>query len=194
VPLIVALVIVAFPLLTPFLASVNPALIGILVYGFEEQILIVAVPLFLGLLWNQWAGGASGFILGSIYALDYSHQYLLGKVFAIVRGDSFSGGFFGGGGDSILLGYLVSAMLIGYLAGSLNKGSDNFFRMIISGLVAAATGALLLFLSYHLSPLNVVTGPFGLFLTVVPRLLFAILIPVFAKLFMWFNIVPKTAS
>jgi riboflavin transporter FmnP len=80
VPLIVALVIVVFPLLTPFLASVNPALIGILVYGLEEQILIVAIPLFLGLLWNQWAGGASGFILGSIYALDYSHQYLLGNV------------------------------------------------------------------------------------------------------------------
>lgn len=192
VPLIVALVIVAFPLLTPFLASINPALIGILVWGLEEQILIVAIPLFLGLLWNQWAGGASGFILGSIYALSYSHQYLLGNVFAIVRGDSFSGGFFGGGSDSILLGYLVSAMLIGYLAGSLNKGSDNFLRMLISGLVAATTGALLLFLSYHLSPLNVVTGPFGLFLTVVPRLLFAIIIPVVAKIFMWFDIVPKT--
>lgn len=190
----IALVIVAFPLLTPFLSSVNPALIGILVYELEEQILIVAIPLFLGLLWNQWTGGASGFILGSIYALDYSHQYLLGNVFAIVRGDSFSGGFFGGGGGSILLGYLVSAMLIGYLAGSLQKGSDNFFRMIISGLVAVTTGALLLFLSYHFSPLNVVTGPFGLFLTVFPRMLFAIIIPIVAKVFMWFNIALKPAS
>lgn len=194
VPVIVALVIIVFPQLTPFLASVNPVLIGILVYGLEEQILLVAIPLFLGLLWNQWAGGAGGFILGSIYALSYSHQYLLGNVFAMVRGDSLSGGFFGGGGDSILIGYLVSAMLIGYLAGSLNKRSDNFLRMIISGLIAATTGALLLFLSYHFSPLNVVTGPFGLFLTVVPRMLFAVLVPVFAKVFMWFDIAPKQTS
>jgi len=72
VPLIVGFIIIAFPLSQPLLRQINPALIGILVFGLEEQILIVAVPMLFGLLWNQWAGGASGFLLGSNYALWYA--------------------------------------------------------------------------------------------------------------------------
>jgi hypothetical protein len=55
VPLIVGFIIIAFPLSQPLLRQINPALIGILVFGLEEQILIVAVPMLFGLLWNQWA-------------------------------------------------------------------------------------------------------------------------------------------
>ncbi len=35
----------------------------ILVNGFAEMI-ILGIPLVLGLLWNKWAGGAAGFIMG----------------------------------------------------------------------------------------------------------------------------------
>jgi len=41
VPLIVGFIIIAFPLSQPLLRQINPALIGILVFGLEEQILIV---------------------------------------------------------------------------------------------------------------------------------------------------------
>src|SRR3989304_7114991 len=96
VPLIVGFVIIAFPLSQPLLMQINPALIGILVFGLEEQILIVAVPMLFGLLWNRWAGGASGFLLGSIYALWYA-----------IYGISTPGWT----NDVSLLGYLVSAMM-----------------------------------------------------------------------------------
>jgi hypothetical protein len=178
-PLIVALVIIAFPASSSVLASINPALIGILVYGFEEVIMLAAIPLFLGLLWNQWAGGVSGFMLGSLYAIQYA---LLGT------------GTPGWSSDISLLGYVVSAMLIGYMAGALNKKSDNFYRMVIAGLIATITGALVLFLTYQLSSYALVTGPFGLFLTVVPRITAAVLCPVFAKIFIRFDLKPKQTS
>lgn len=193
-PLIVALLIIGFPLLTPFLQSINPALIGIVGFGFAEVLLIAAIPLLFGLLWNRWAGGISGFLLGSIYSLWYSHRFLIINVFG---GDQDSFGGFGGGfggGDLILLGYLVSAMLIGYIAGALNKRSDHFIRMIVSALIAATTGSLLLFLTYQFDPLNVVTGTYGFLLTVGPRIALAIVIPILAKLFMWFDITPKQAK
>ncbi|MEM3050876.1 MAG: hypothetical protein QXJ40_02165 [Candidatus Bathyarchaeia archaeon] len=41
----------------------------------EEMVVIVAVPLLLGLVWNRWAGGASGFLLGSIYAMWFQVKY-----------------------------------------------------------------------------------------------------------------------
>ncbi len=41
----------------------------------QELLVIVAVPLLLGLAWNKWAGGASGFIMGSIYALYWADSY-----------------------------------------------------------------------------------------------------------------------
>ena len=40
----------------------------ILTSGFAEMI-ILGIPLVLGLLWNKWAGGAAGFIMGGMYYL-----------------------------------------------------------------------------------------------------------------------------
>jgi hypothetical protein len=59
----------------------------------------------LGLLWNQWAGGASGFILGT-FMHYWSNSY---------------NGMAGSGTD---MAYILSAMLIGYMAGALNKHSE----------------------------------------------------------------------
>ncbi|MFW6111337.1 MAG: hypothetical protein ACOC6H_04795, partial [Thermoproteota archaeon] len=180
--------------LTPFLRSINPALIGIVGFGLIKIILIAAIPLFFGLLWNRWAGGISGFLLGSIYALSESHKYLVINVFGGDQGSfgGFGGGF--GGGDLILLGYLVSAMLMGYMAGALNKSSNYFLRMLVSSLIAAVTGGLLLFLTHQFDPLNVVTGPFGFLVTVGSRIALAIIVPILAKIFMWFDITPKQVN
>src|SRR4030065_2219789 len=136
VPLIVGLIIIAFPLSQPLVMQINPALIGILVFGLEEQILIVAVPMLFGLLWNRWAGGASGFLLGSIYALWYA---IYGA-----RTPGWSS-------DISLLGYCGSGMLIGYIAGALNKHSYTFSRMLFSGVVAGVFGALFLWVPLQLS-------------------------------------------
>ncbi len=177
VPFIVGLVILAFPLSQPLLRQINPALIGILVFGFEEQILIVAVPMLFGLMWSRWAGGASGFLLGSIYALWYS-------IYGI-RTQGWTS-------DISLLGYCVSGMLIGYVAGALNKQSHTFSRMLFSGIVAGVAGALFLWIPLQLSAFHAVTGPFGFFITITPRITFGIIIPVFAKIFHWFGVTPKT--
>jgi len=176
VPFIVGLIIIAFPLSQPLLRQINPALIGILVFGLEEQILIVAVPMILGLLWNQWAGGASGFLLGSIYALWYA---------------IYGGRTPGWSSDISLLGYCVSGMLIGYIAGALNKRSSAFSRLLFSGIVAGIAGALFLWIPLQLSNFHTVTGSFGFFITIVPRITFGIIIPIFAKIFIWFGITPK---
>ena len=60
-----------------------------------ELVVIVGVPLALGLLWNQWAGGASGFLMGTFYALFWASSF---------QGISGSG--------TVLLAYILSPMLI----------------------------------------------------------------------------------
>jgi hypothetical protein len=155
--------------------------VGGVVFGItmelEELTVIVAVPLILGLVWNQWAGGASGFIMGSIYALYWADSY-----------HSPMGGNFAGSG-TVLLAYILSAMLIGYMAGALNKRSENFRRMLIAGVTAGTIGGILLFAVFQLSPANVVTGIDGLLLTVLARTACGLIIPVIAKVFMWYGVV-----
>lgn len=142
----------------------------------EELLVIAAVPLTLGLVWNQWAGGASGFLMGSIYALYWADSY-----------HSPMGGNFAGAG-TVLVAYILSAMLIGYIAGALNKRSENFGRMLIAGVTAATIGGILLFAIFQLSPANVITGIDGLLLTVLSRTACGLIIPVIAKVFMWYGI------
>jgi hypothetical protein len=131
IPTIVCLVIIWFPLNERTLASINPAFQGIFVYGVQEVIIIVAIPMMLGLAWNKWAGGASGFLLGSIYALWYG---LYGGTMSPTWVHNIS-----------LLGYLLSAMLIGYMAGALNQKSTKLSRLLFSGFTAALAGGLFLF-------------------------------------------------
>ncbi len=176
VPVVVALIIVGIsklPSLVGFQSDSGGIVIGIVMELFELT-LIVVVPLMLGLVWNQWAGGASGFLMGSFYALYWANSF-----------HSVSGS------GTVLLAYVVSAMLIGYMAGALNKRSDDFKRMIISGVVATAIGGILLFGVFQLSSANVVTGLDGLLFTVLPRMAVGALIPVVAKVFVWYGIVRK---
>ena len=184
VPLIVALVIIAFPVyLRPALHSIDPSMTleSIFVFGFEEAILVIGIPLLLGLLWNQWAGGAAGFILGSIYALTTFQIYGL-------FGDS----------NFYLLGYVLSGMLIGYIAGVLNKGSSSFLRMLVSGLVAAIIGGLFVYLGMLLpgQPINMAAPDYAysFFLTILPRIVYGIVVPIIAKFFNMFGVSPRRMS
>ena len=184
VPLIVALVIIAFPVyLRPALHEIDPSMTleSILILGLEEAILIVGVPMLLGLLWNQWAGGASGFLLGSIYAITTFQ----------INGLSGDKQFF-------LLGYVLSAMLIGYMAGALNKGSYSFLRMLIAGLAAAIIGGLFAYLCMLLpgQPINMAAPDYAysLLLTLLPRIIYGIIIQIIAKVFTWFGLTPRKMS
>ncbi len=166
IPTIVCLVIIWFPLNQRTFASINPAFQGIFVFGTQEVIMIVAVPLLVGLLMNKWAGGVAGFLLGSIYALWY--------------------GLYGAMSPSwvhniSLLGYLVSSMLIGYMAGALNQKSTKLSRLLFSGLTAALVGGLFLFLTEQQAKPVMVYGEYGFFVTMTPRLVFGIVVPLIAK-------------
>jgi hypothetical protein len=176
VPVIVVLVIVGLSRLGSLFGMESFGVVIGIISEIEEMVIIVGVPLLLGLVWNRWAGGASGFIVGSLYALYWADQF----------NRSYTTGFHVGAG-TLLLGYVVSAMFIGYTAGALNKRSEDFKRMIISGLIAGTIGGLLLFGTFQLSPVNVVTGLEGFLLTVLPRVACGVIIPVIAKVFMWYG-------
>ncbi len=169
VPVLVVLLIVAISRLGSLFGHGFGIVTGITM-ELQELVVIAAVPLLLGLVWNRWAGGASGFLLGSIYALYWAPAY----------------GSYRGGGP-ILLGYVVSAMLIGYMAGSLNRRSEDFVRMIISGIVSTTVGGVMLFGIFYLSPVNVVTGVDGFLLTVLTRTATGAIVAVIGKVFMWYG-------
>ena len=183
VPLIVVLVIVGLSLVSSFLMrgggmrSSMGLVIGI-ISGIKEMVIIVGIPLLLGLVWNRWAGGASGFLMGSIYSIWYAVEYNLYSA-------SFRGTI---NLEPTLLGWVLSAMLIGYMAGALNKRSENFRRMVIAGLVSTIVGGVFLFGMFQLSPSNVITGVDGFLLTVLTRIAAGVIIPVIAKVFMWYGV------
>jgi uncharacterized membrane protein HdeD (DUF308 family) len=86
-----------------------------------------------------------------------------------------------------MLGWLLSAMLIGYMAGALNKRSENFRRMLIAGVVSTTVGGVLLFGMFQLSPSNVMKGVDAFLLTVLSRTAAGVIIPIIAKVFMWYG-------
>ena len=147
----------------------------------EELAITVAVPLLLGLVWNRWAGGASGYLMGSVWSMWYAVKYGL-----------YSGSFRGGGSINLgptLLGWVLSAMLIGYMAGALNKRSENFLRMLIVGMATTAVGGFFLLGMFQLSPSNVVPFDFsGFAINVATRIAAGAIIAVLAKVFMWYGV------
>jgi uncharacterized membrane protein YqaE (UPF0057 family) len=183
VPVVVVLVIVGLSQLGSLFERGSFGIVTGIISEIEEMVVIVGVPLLLGLTWNRWAGGASGFLLGSIYAIWWSVKY-----------GAFSGGRLLMGFGPTMLGWVLSAMLIGYMAGALNKRSENFLRMVIAGVVATTIGGLLLFGLFQLSPSNVITGLDGFLLTVLSRTATGAIIPIIAKVFMWYGLMPNKAS
>jgi len=185
VPIVVVLVIAGLSWVSSFLmrsggmSGSSGIVIGI-ISEIEELVITVAVPLLLGLVWNRWAGGASGFLMGSVWSIWYAVKYGL-----------YSGSFRGGGSINLgptLLGWVLSAMLIGYMAGALNKHSENLRRMLIVGIVTTAIGGFFLFGMFQLSPSNVVPLDFfGFAINVATRIATGAIIPIIAKVFMWYG-------
>jgi len=83
--------------------------------------------------------------------------------------------------------YILGAMLIGYMGGALNKRSDDFKRLLISSILAATIGGIVMFGIFQLSTANVVTGIDGFLLTVLTRTLTGAVIAVLAKVFFWYG-------
>ena len=161
VPTIVAFLIIGLSIQS------SPGATG-LKYILLEAIVVVAVPMLIGLIWNQWAGGATGFLMGGLYTLYFADQVYASQ----------------GSGDISLLGNLVSAMLIGYIAGALNKRSDSYKRMLIAGVTAGVMGSLVVVLASNFSS---ILGPAtleGSALSFVPRVLAGILVPIVARAFL----------
>ena len=144
----------------------EPGIILGLTMEILELTIIVGVPLALGLLWNQWAGGASGFLMGTFYALYW---------YSAFQGITGSG--------TVLLAYVLSPMLIGYMAGALNKRSDDFKRLLLVSVVSCTIGGIVMFGIFQMSTANVVTGIDGFALTVLARIIAAVLTAVVAKIF-----------
>jgi len=161
VPSLVALLIVGVAMVS------TPSLIG-LKYPLLEAIVVVGVPMLLGMIWNRWAGGASGFLLGSLYALYYSDQLYAAQ----------------GRADISLLGNLVSAMLIGYIAGALSKRSTSYRRMLIAGVTSGTMGSLLVLLVGQFSPILGEVSVDGVVLAFLPRILAGVLVPLIARAFL----------
>ena len=190
IPLIVAFLIIIFPLeLAPILTEVDPTytLNAIIVDGLGQAILIVGIPLFAGLIWNKFAGGAAGFLLGSIQALFANDQivyYTSLGYYPAPTGMTI--------GDIANLGFVVSAMLIGYIAGALNRGSYSFRRMLVAALVAAVIAGMFELWTAQISVTGMVTDlAYSGFLILFPKLIYAVIIPIFVTLFGWFGISPR---
>ncbi len=97
----------------------------ILTVGVAQGLLTCGIPIFLGLAWNRWAGGASGFLLTLLFTVGmgvYYGQYFVPTV--------------------EWLGLIVAGMLAGYIAGAWmtrfrTKGSTGLKYMLFAGILAA---------------------------------------------------------
>ncbi len=102
----------------------------ILTQGVAQGMLCCAIPVFLGLAWNRWAGGASGFLLSILWVAASLAQF----------GDWFVA-------TADWLGMIVAGMLAGYIAGALMtrarmRGSDNLKNALLAALVAGTVATI----------------------------------------------------
>ena len=194
IPLIIGIVIVAFPaVLRPALDSWFPAgdpntgagassyafLTVIFTHGISLMI-VLGVPLFIGLNWSKWAGGAAGFIMGTLYYLAFAGYNIsystitYGASLNLYADPSFIGN------------YIVCAILIGYIAGALNNKSFHFKRKLAAAMTAAiAVGVFQFVLNYTVSFAAWMTRNdvgMSLFTTMLPLILLGILVPIISRI------------
>ncbi len=203
-PVVVAIIILLFPtVIKGALDSAFPAgnpmanppipsspysfLTVIFTHGFALMVCF-AVPLLIGLIWNKWAGGATGFIMGTLYYLanaGYNIQYSVinfGSSYNLYADPAFIGD------------YIVGGILVGYIAGALNNKSFSFKRMLGSGLTAAVTVGVMQFIlnmTVSFSAWMARGDPFTAFYQVLlPLVILGIIGPVIAKVFTWYGLSP----
>jgi hypothetical protein len=168
--------------------------IGVILTNGFAQMIVMGVPLILGLLWNKWAGGAAGFVMGGMYYVASAGQY--NGLFAASGVTSYN--YFG---DISMLFYLVNAVIIGYMAGAINNGSSNFKRMLLAGLTAAMiTAVIQAYLNATVAlefgrqmaldqwasdPLMAIVTGF------VPSIALGVIVPILAKVMTWYGLQPQ---
>jgi hypothetical protein len=204
IPLLVALLILVFAtVLKDALNSWFPAgdpwtgegaspyafLTIIFTQGFAMMVMF-GVPLILGLIWNKWAGGAAGFLMGTLYYLAMAGYNVMYS--QTIYGAEYALNLYAD--PSFIGNYIVGGILIGYIAGALNNKSFTFKRMLGSGLTAALTVGILQFiLNYTISFSRSMTQAdpgFALFTAVLPMIILGIFAPIIAKVFMWYGLMP----
>jgi hypothetical protein len=206
VPVLVALLIIAFPaVIRPALDSWFPPpdmvtgaagspyafLTPIFTHGFALMVMF-AIPLILGLLWNKWAGGAAGFIMGTLLWLgEVGYNIMVSqKAFGI----NYTYNLYN---DPSLIGnYILGGILIGYIAGALNNGSYNFKRMLGAGLTATLTVGVLKFVldmtaSPYSSWMSQMDPGNALFLAMLPMIILGIVAPIIGKVMTWYGLSPR---
>ena len=205
VPLLVGLLIIAFPaILRPALDSWFPAanmvtgaagspyafITAILTHGFAQMVMF-AIPLMLGLIWNKWAGGAAGFLMGTLYYIASAGYNITTSVIAF--GPQYTQNLYAD--PSFIGNYIVGGILVGYIAGSLNNGSYNFKRMLGAGLTAAITVGVLQFvlnMTVSYSAWMSRGDPFQAFyLVILPMAILGVIAPVISKVMGWYGLSPK---
>jgi hypothetical protein len=206
VPLLIGIVIVLFPavlrpaldtwfpppnMMTGDLGSPYSFLTVIFTHGFAMMVCL-GIPLIVGLLWNKWAGGATGFITGTLYYLAnagynimYSiQQFGIDYAYNLYADPSFIGN------------YIVGAILLGYIGGSLANGSLSFKRMLGASMTATITvGVLQFILGYTVSfaAWMMQADPlYSFFYTMLPMVILGILVPILAKVMTWYGLIAGT--
>jgi hypothetical protein len=200
-PLIFGVLILAFPtVISDFLGTIHIYLPSwlwggqeiplqyILTIGITEGLLTCGIPIFIGLAWNRWAGGASGFLLSVLFVAGMGVLY--GQYFIPTMD---------------WLGVIVSGMLAGYMAGALMQrsrmlGNTSFKTMLIWSTVAAIVATVFTTQTYiwyspmfeaninGMSYLEAVS--FSYFIYIIIYGVWAILGAIVAKVASWFGI-PK---
>jgi hypothetical protein len=187
IPLLIGIVIVLFPaVLRPALDSWFPAatspyafLTTIFTHGFALMA-VFGVPLFVGLNWSKVAGGAAGFVTGTLYYIAYAGyniQYSIinyGSSLNLYADPSFIGD------------YIVCGILIGYIAGALNNKSFRFKRKLGASLTAALTVGIFTFIvNYTVSFgawMTKADPGYALFTTMLPLIILGIIVPIISKI------------
>ena len=201
VPILVAVLILLFPIVlrpaldawfpppnmaTGDLGSSYAYLTSIFTHGFAMMAMF-AVPLILGLIWNKWAGGAAGFLLGALYYVGfagYNIQYSIinyGSSPNLYADPSFIGN------------YIIGGLLIGYITGALNNKSFNFKRMIGAGLTATITVGLMQFvlnLKFSFTAWMITDWFSAFYQALLPMVILGIVAPIIAKVFTWYGLMP----
>jgi hypothetical protein len=174
----------------------NTSVIAVILTQGFAQMIVLGIPLILGLLWNKWAGGAAGFIMGGMYYVASAGLY---------TGYYNGAGNYNFFGDMSMLGYLVLAVIIGYMAGALNNKSTNFMRMLGAGLTSAIIVATIqAYLNYTVSlapslKMNhnmwasnqyLFPGLYGFVLQFIPSIALGVIVPILAKVMIWYGLQP----
>ena len=187
--------------------------IGVILSQGFAQMIILGVPMALGLVWNKWAGGAAGFIMGGAYYMASAGLY---NGYYAYLGTSCYHNFYG---DLSMLFYLVNAVILGYMAGAINNGSYNFKRMLGAGLTSAIITAIIqVFMNYNYaldfsgasasamqySPRSMAHGlwtttsgavtastvAYGFTLAFIPSIALGVIVPIISKVMTWYGIQP----